>query len=138
MKFIQKANEIRAYQVKPEAYDEIASTLAGYYVNNGSLYSPDGVKKQDNMWIVLFDNGGTIVEKCLSDSLFKLLFEEEPEQHYTLGELAGLGSKARKDDYPEDDYLYWNGFAWVIHMSGCESIYCPTPEEISDELWLEA
>lgn len=138
MGFIQKENEITAYQVKPEAYEEIASALSGYYVKDGSLYSPDGVKKQDNMWIVQFSKDGGKVEKCLSDSLFRLLFEEEPARHYTLGELASAGAKAKKDEFPEGDYVMWNGFTWTIHMSGVDSIYCPTPEEITEELWVEA
>ncbi len=138
MIYLQKQKEIEAIQINPENYQEIIDKHSGYTVQNGSLYSDDHTKKQDGLWIATFDNNGEKVTKCLTDSLFNILFEKKPVEYLTLGEAISNAGKARKDWFPDGDYVAWNGFTWVMCTSGIMSIYSPTPDEITTKCWLTA
>ena len=136
MEFLPKKNKITAIQIKPENYQLIVDTFEGYTIQNGALISQEGTKRQDTMWIVSFESETGKTDKCISDSLFKIMFNEKPVEHYTLGELVSMNRRARKDDYPMGDYLEWNGFTWVLWMCGIQQVYSPTPEEITEKCWL--
>ncbi len=138
MDFLPRNNKVTAIQIRPENYQEITEEFPGYSIQNGALVSADGSRRQDNMWLVSFEHEGARVDKCISDSLFRILFEEKPVEHYTLGEILLKGKCARKDDYPDGDYVEWNGFTWVQHISGISAVYSPTPEEITEKCWLPA
>lgn len=138
MEYLAKDNKITAIQIKPENYQKIVDTFDGYVIQNGLLLSSDGSKKQDNMWLVCIEHDGVKVNKCLTDSLFSILFEEKPVEHFTLGELLKISNKAKKDDYPDGDYVEWNGYTWVTHMSGVTQLFVPTPQELMEKCWLPA
>ncbi len=138
MLYLSQQNEINAIQITKENYNEIVCRYDGYQIINESLYGADGTRKNDDQWICEFNTPDGIVIKIMTDALFNLIFKKKPEEKFALADLALQGKRARLEDFPEGDYVEWNGFAWSITMSGIRTLYSPTPEELTNKVWLVA